>query len=161
MILSTPGAGFDWTARDTSATSISTGSACAPNERGSNIISHACGIADRADYPVVTVQEADLIGDSRGPCEGLNILYHELGHLVQSWSLPPADWFDVKQYYAAALTAGKYKNAYAATNPNEYFAEATEAYFLHVDPRDPSKDRAWLKTYDPDIYALLERNYGK
>lgn len=133
---------------------------CLSREAAAGIISHACGIADRADYPVATVNEADLTGDRRGPCQGLNILYHELGHLVQNWSLPPADYFDIKQYYAAALAAGKYKDQYAATNPNEYFAEATQNYFFHGE-LDGSKDRAWLKKYDPDIYALLVANYGE
>ncbi len=133
---------------------------CLGREAAANLISHACGIADRADYPVATVNEADLVGDRRGPCRGLNILYHELGHLVQNWSLPPADYFDIKQYYAAAVAAGKYKGQYAATNPNEYFAEATQNYFLHGDP-DGSKDRAWLRKYDPDLYELLARNYGQ
>lgn len=119
----------------------------------------ACGIADRADYPVVAVDELDMAGNRRGPCRGLNILYHELGHLVQGWALPPADYFDVRIFYQAALDAGKYNNAYAARNVNEYFAEATQAYFLHSDPAG-EHDRAWLQEYDPDLFELLARVYG-
>lgn len=119
----------------------------------------ACGIADRADYPVVAVDELDMAGNRRGPCRGLNILYHELGHLVQGWALPPADYFDVRIFYQAALDAGKYNNAYAARNVNEYFAEATQAYFLHSDLAG-AHDRAWLQEYDPDLFELLARVYG-
>ncbi len=123
------------------------------------LVSHACGVADSADYPVIAVNERDLIGDRRGPCSGLNILYHELGHLVQGWSLDHIDYLDVKVLYQRALDTGLYRREYAATNPNEYFAEATQAYFLSQD-RGGDKDRDWLKKYDPDLYAVIARVYG-
>jgi hypothetical protein len=132
---------------------------CLQGQVSATFFSHVCGVADRADYPVATANELDMLGDKRGPCAGLDILFHELGHLVQGWTLEPADYFDVKLLYQAALTAGKYKAAYAATNTNEYFAEATQSYFYHGQP-DGSHDRAWLRQYDPDIYALLARIYG-
>lgn len=132
---------------------------CLEGGRSSSIIEHACGIADRADYPVATVNEWDLLDDERGPCGGHNILYHEIGHLVQGWSLAPQDYFDVKYYYQAALDSGRYKNYYAATNPNEYFAEATQAYFYSVDQRG-AWDRDWLEKYDLDIWRLVDRIYS-
>ena len=134
--------------------------ACLADEQGPEFFSHVCGITDRADYPVATVNEADLLGDRTGPCGGLNILYHEVGHLVQNWSVDPRDWFDIKQFYAEALAAGKYRGQYAATNPNEYFAEATQDYFLYGDPAG-TEDRAWLQSYDPQLEALLARIYGE
>ena len=127
--------------------------------RNQDFFSHVCGVADRADYPVVTVNELDLLGSRRGPCEGLNILFHELGHLVQGWTLPQADYFDVRQYFQDALSAGKYADDYAATNANEYFAEATQAYFLSSDLQG-RRDRDWLADYDPQIFELLDRTYG-
>ncbi len=123
-------------------------------------VHNACGIADRADYPVVAVDELDMLGNRKGPCLGLNILYHELGHLVQGWTLTPTDYFDVRLFYQAALDEGKYKDAYAAKNVNEYFAEATQAYFLYAQPGG-GHDRAWLRRYDPDLYGLLARVYGE
>ncbi len=133
---------------------------CLTGTVNANFFSHVCGVADRADYPVATANELDLTGDSAGPCRGLNILFHELGHLVQGWALEPADYFDIKIDYQAALDAGKYRRQYAATNPNEYFAEATQAYFLYGEPGG-GKDREWLKQYDPAIYELLHRVYGE
>jgi hypothetical protein len=133
--------------------------ACLEERYGEGFFDRICGIADRADYPVATVNEADLLGERRGPCGGLNILYHELAHLVQNRSLPPPDYFDVKEYYARAMSAGKYKDFYANTNPNEYFAEAVQAYFLSTDPRG-RYDRDWLEAYDPEIYTLVERVFG-
>jgi hypothetical protein len=132
---------------------------CMDNMANQDFFSHVCGIADRADYPVVTVSEDDLLGKRSGPCAGLNILYHELGHLVQGWTLGPADYIDIKLFYQDALSAGKYRRDYANTNPDEYFAEATQAYFLSSDA-EGRKDRNWLKSYDPQIYDLLVRVYG-
>lgn len=132
---------------------------CLDNARSQDYFSHVCGVADRADYPVVTVNELDLLGDRSGPCRGLNILFHELGHLVQGWTLPQADYFDVRQFFQDARNAGKYEGDYAATNANEYFAEATQSYFLDTDPRS-GRGRAWLEQYDPPIYELLARTYG-
>ena len=132
---------------------------CLENARSQDYFSHVCGVADRADYPVVTVNELDLLGDRSGPCRGLNILFHELGHLVQGWTLPQADYFDVRQFFQDARNAGKYEGDYAAPNANEYFAEATQSYFLDTDPRS-GRSRAWLEQYDPAIYELLARTYG-
>lgn len=132
---------------------------CMDSVSNQEFFSHVCGVADRADYPVVTVNELDLLGKRSGPCAGLNILYHELGHLVQGWTLGPADYIDIRLYYQDALSAGKYRRDYANTNPDEYFAEATQAYFLSTDP-EGRRDRDWLASYDPQIYALVARTYG-
>lgn len=132
---------------------------CLDSAANDDFFTHVCGVADRADYPVVTVNEWDLTGDRRGPCRGLNILFHELGHLVQGWTLEPADYFDIRQMYQDALDDGKYQGDYAATNFAEYFAEGTQAYFLTVDPRG-DRDREWLREYDPALFELLDRVYG-
>lgn len=126
---------------------------------GEEFFSHVCGIADRADYPLVTVNTADLLGEPDGPCRGLNVLYHELGHLVHQWVLSPAEYIDVRIYYQDAVDSGVYGGgAYAMTNPNEYFAEGTQAYFTENDRRPTN--RAWLRANDPQLYALLEQVYG-
>lgn len=122
---------------------------------------HVCGVADRADYPVATVNELDLVGDPKGPCSGLNILYHEIGHLVQGWTISPADYFDIRLFYQQSIDTGIYKRGrdYATTNANEYFAESTQAYFLSQNPNG-TRDRAWLRRNDPDMFNLLAAIYG-
>lgn len=132
--------------------------ACLGRDAVGGQVAHACGIADRADYPVVTVNEADLLGEKAGPCLGSNILFHELGHLVQTWTLSPPDYFDIRQFYEDAKRSGKYGQAYAMINPNEYWAEATQAYFDRVAPA--AQDRRWLEENDPQIFAIALRVYG-
>jgi len=129
--------------------------ACLEKELGSEFFTHVCGVADRADYPVVTVNELDLLGDSRGPCGGGHVLIHELGHLVQSWGLGPTEYFEVRRLFQDAQNEGKYRNQYASTNANEYFAEGTQEYFTEGG----SRGRAWLERYDPPLFALLESVY--
>lgn len=133
---------------------------CLDDAGARDFFDHVCGVADRADYPVVTVNEDDLLGRRSGPCGGLNILYHELGHLVMGWVLPPADYFEVRQLYQDAISAGKYRGEYASTNANEYFAEGTQAFFLHTDLAG-RRNRDWLRRYDPALYELLARTYGE
>lgn len=127
-------------------------------EESERSFTHVCGVADHADYPVATVNERDLLGQRNGPCGGLNILYHEVGHLVQGWAIGPADAIDIRFLYQDALNAGKYEGAYARTNPNEYFAEGTQAFFLNGFG---GEDRDWLRGYDPGLFTMLESVYGR
>jgi dipeptidyl-peptidase-4 len=50
------------------------------------------------------------------------------------------------------------EKSYAMTNPMEYFAEATEAFFSRNDffPFD----RAELKQHDPELVQLLTKLWG-
>jgi len=54
---------------------------------------------------------------------------------------------------------------YAATNPNEYFAELTMWYvgsrgdYGHLEP-PPSPGADWLRGYDPEAFELLDDIYS-
>ena len=133
---------------------------CLEDSVTAGFFDHVCGVADRASYPVVTINALDLLGDGDGPCGGVNILYHELGHMVQSWSMAPADYFDARLLHYDATSAGLYEGDYASTNFREYWAEGTQAFFLHVGVAG-SRDREWLKAYDPALYDLLAIVFGE
>ncbi|MCA9249068.1 MAG: metallopeptidase [Planctomycetales bacterium] len=62
-------------------------------------------------------------------------------------------------YDEVLLFTGKTTRHYALTNPKEYFAESTEAYF-GVNDFYPFV-RAELRQHDPEMFALLERVWGK
>jgi putative heme-binding domain-containing protein len=94
---------------------------------------------------------------------------HELAHAYHDRDLPKG--FANPDIVAASVRAkesGKYdkverhfgngrpntvERAYAMTNPMEYFAEATEAYFGRNDFFPFTRDE--LKKHDPDMFALL------
>ena len=92
-------------------------------------------------------------------------LVHELAHAqhLEHWPETKRDIFEAWDH---AMKAGKYKAVreedrsehnpnYAAQNHLEYFAELSAIYFVggNYFPRD----RAKLKEYDPEGYALVER----
>lgn len=97
------------------------------------------------------------------------MVLHELSHAYHHQFLP--DGFDnppVKAAYGRAMKArlyakvlrisGREEKAYAASNPMEYFAEATEAYFGTNDFYPFV--RSELRKHDPDAYEMLARQWG-
>jgi hypothetical protein len=66
---------------------------------------------------------------------------------------------DEKRYETVLRINGKREKHYAATNPMEYFAEATEAYFGTNDffPYVRSE----LREHDPALFDLLTKVWGE
>ncbi len=97
-----------------------------------------------------------------------NFALHELAHAYHDRVLDRG--FDnprIKEQFAKAKASGTYEQverqdakgnrrldrAYAMTNPQEYFAESTEAYFSRNDFYP--FDREELKRHDPEMFQLL------
>ncbi len=64
-----------------------------------------------------------------------------------------------RRYESVLRSKGKKEKAYAATNPMEYFAEASEAYFGRNDFYP--FDRSELKRHDPELFALVDKLWHK
>ncbi len=96
------------------------------------------------------------------------VILHELTHAYHDQILGGYDEPRIKAAYDKAMKAGLYDEvllytgqkvrAYAATNPMEYFAEGTEAYFYRNDFYPFV--RAELKQHDPVLHDLLEEIWG-
>lgn len=129
------------------------------------------GLANRFTGEIVLVIEA--IGVAPATLPYCNFIFvHEFAHLVDytlSFRLPGPNVFDphfeprVKNAYGAALAAGLYQDAYAATDWREYWAEAVTFWFLPDmltgqvrTPAHVSK----LAQYDPAIVSLIEEVFG-
>ena len=99
-----------------------------------------------------------------------NFALHELAHAYHDRVLPNGfDNAELKAAYDVAKRSGKYDRverqdsegrkrydvAYAMTNPQEYFAESTEAYFTRNDffPFD----RKELSQHDPETLKLIDK----
>ena len=100
-----------------------------------------------------------------------NFALHELAHGYHDRALP--DGFgnpEIKAAYECAKASKSYEKverwfgngrpntqekAYAMTNPMEYFAETTEAFFSRNDFFPFTRDE--LKQHDPEMFKLLER----
>jgi hypothetical protein len=103
-----------------------------------------------------------------------NFTLHELAHAFHNRVITGGfDNAQIKAAYAHAKASGKYdkverwhgngkpntfERAYAMTNPMEYFAENTEAYFSRNDFLPFTREE--LRKHDPEMFALLEKLWG-
>lgn len=103
-----------------------------------------------------------------------NFALHELAHAYHDRVLAgPRGDDQIRAAYEKARAKGRYdrverwfgngkpntfERAYAMTNPQEYFAETTEAFFSRNDFYP--FDRAELDRHDPEMSALLGRLWG-
>jgi len=102
-----------------------------------------------------------------------NFTLHELAHAYHDRAL--ARGFaneEIKAAFEKAKASGTYDRverqdsegrkrmdrAYALTDPQEYFAEATEAFFTRNDFFPYTADE--LRQHDPEMFALLSRLWG-
>ena len=95
-----------------------------------------------------------------------SISVHEFCHTIDSAlaKIDPAWRGRLRKTFHNALDKGLWKNAYAGSNPAEYWAEISQAYF------DCSRVNNWnhaaiasreqLKIYDPDGYALVKNTFN-
>jgi len=104
----------------------------------------------------------NLPGD-RYPVE--NILIHEFSHTIHNFGLRSVDpKFDerLKSIYEHAVADGIWKDTYAATNREEYWAEGVQDYFdcNASSPRagvhNDVNTREELQQYDPRLFALID-----
>lgn len=97
--------------------------------------------------------------------KGESILVHEFAHIVHMVGIlginPDFD-NELETLRLKAIEKGLWKNTYAISNKEEYFAETVQSFFncnrhaaqpdgVHNDINTRSK----LKEYDPDVYNLL------
>jgi hypothetical protein len=102
-----------------------------------------------------------------------NFILHELAHSYHDRVLPMGfDNPEIQVAYEKAKASGTYnrvefrdsdgtksmERAYAMTDPQEYFAESTEAFFSRNDFYP--FNRAELKQHDPQMEKLLARLWG-
>jgi alpha-glucosidase len=94
-----------------------------------------------------------------------SIAVHEFCHTIDGAlrSLDPA-WRERKNaVYQGAIAKGLYRNAYAAGNPGEYWAEICQSYFdcnrVNNWNHGPIGTREQLKVYDPEGYELVRTTF--
>ena len=121
-------------------------------------------MAKAVEYHNIRIFEAEA---NRMP----NVTLHELAHgyhdIVLAKGFANAE---IEAAFTRAKESGKYdkvarhfgngkpntvEKAYAMTNPMEYFAEATEAYFTGNDFYPFTREE--LKTHDPDMFELIAK----
>lgn len=109
----------------------------------------------------------DLLGLPSSRYYGETIFVHEFAHgvLEAVRQADPVLYAQVERDYATARRKGRWKDEYASTSLEEYWAEGTQFWFnsnrLAVfDGRRILSDRD-LARYDPSLAAVLRATYGE
>ena len=79
-----------------------------------------------------TCAEENLLGYPGTRYYGENILVHEFAHAIMGLGIrtvDPAFFAEIQAAYKDAMAKGLWKNHYASTNANEYWAEGTQTWF--------------------------------
>lgn len=113
-----------------------------------------------------TCAEENLLGYPGTRYYGENILVHEFSHAIMSAirTVEPTLFAEIQEAYKEAMTKGLWKNHYASTNANEYWAEGTQTWFWsnyeYMDGATRVQSPDDLQAYDPKLYELLGRVYS-
>jgi len=114
-----------------------------------------------------TCAEENLLGYPGTRYYGENIFVHEFSHAIMGVAIRTADpalFESIQAAYRAAKAKGLYKDHYAETNANEYWAEGTQWWFWSnfewFDGTTRLQTPDDLKAYDPTLYDLLGRVYA-
>jgi alpha-glucosidase len=117
---------------------------------------------------LATCGEENLLSLHGDPYRAENITIHEFAHTIAS-NLRRADpdwWDELDGLYKQAMDEGLWASSYAATNIQEYWAEAVQSWFDCNTPRDDGRvhngiwNREKLKKYDPRMAEFLTETFG-
>lgn len=109
--------------------------------------------------------EENLLGLSLDRYDDESIGVHEFCHTIDGAlrSIDPTWSLRVRETFELAKNKGLYENAYAGSNPGEYWAEICQAYFdcnrINNWNHGPIGTREQLKVYDPLGYELVRTTF--
>ena len=113
--------------------------------------------------------EENLLAMNSDRYAGENILIHEFAHLIHLVGIAETNPdFDkeLQSIMNRAIAKGLWKDTYAISNKEEYFAECVQSFFnCNRYSEQPNgihnavNRRVKLKAYDPEMYELLKRYF--
>lgn len=108
--------------------------------------------------------EENLLRLEQDRYHGRDICVHEFAHAIRDYGLNQAVVDKFNQQYHRSLEKRLWVHSYAATNPDEFFAELTMWYFgthgdLGMTGTKPENGPEGLKQYDPGAFALFDDFY--
>lgn len=139
------------------------------NDTSINWDLRARGLGGTLRKPFSTCAEENILAYQIDKYHAEDITIHEFAHTIHNVGISPVypDFNDeLRAALDQALERGRWKNTYAATNIEEYFAEGVQSWFnVNAEVDNPDGDgkhnqintREELKRYDPALYALLQR----
>jgi alpha-glucosidase len=114
---------------------------------------------------LVSCGEENLLKLQKDKYHGRDICVHEFAHAVRNIGMSPSLRGRFDQQYQRSIAKGLWVNGYAATNPDEFFAELTMWYFgthgdMNMNEPKPEDGPDGLRKYDPEAYALFDDFYS-
>jgi alpha-glucosidase len=137
-----------------------------PEERGqpATLNARTRAIFNPGPPPNAFTGEENVLCYERDGWRGENLYVHEFGHALKEAGfemVDPSFAGTVQSAFDAAIAAGKYKDLYASSDVQEYWAEGLQSYFnVHTtwDPNDiNTRDR--LAAYDPTLFAIIDAKF--
>ncbi|MCA9081909.1 MAG: hypothetical protein KDA58_15215, partial [Planctomycetaceae bacterium] len=126
----------------------------------------ARGLGASKERPAVSCGEENLLCYPGDPYPKENILVHEFAHAIDEMALrqlSPDFAARLQATYTQARDDGLWKDAYAMTNPQEYWAEGVQSYFGTNRENDAVHNhvntRAELEEYDPRLFELIDHEF--
>lgn len=130
----------------------------------------ARGLGGTIARPATSCAEENLLCYPTDRYRGENILVHEFAHGMMHLGIRIVDpTFNSRlvDAFEEAIDSGLWASTYAASNPEEYWAEGVQSYFdTNVEAIPPNgihnhvNTRSELQSYDPRLFALIEEYYG-
>ncbi|MDR2680064.1 MAG: hypothetical protein LBC47_04555 [Tannerella sp.] len=129
----------------------------------------ARGLGGSPGNPFSTCAEENILAYQIDKYHAEDILIHEFSHTIHGagiLSIYPGFNRELQASLDAALAKGRWKNVYAATNIEEYWAEGVQNWFnvnAEVDNDDGDgkhnkiNTREEMKRYDPGLYEIISR----
>jgi hypothetical protein len=125
----------------------------------------ARGLGGTLEMPFSTCAEENVLAYQIDKYHAEDILIHEFAHTIHNVGIAPVyPEFNNELQTAldAAVVTGKWKNVYAATNIEEYWAEGVQNWFNVDNDNGDGKHnkintREELQRYDPRLYEILAR----
>jgi hypothetical protein len=141
-----------------------------PLPGGQSWNARARGLGATVDIPLITGAEENILCLPGDRYVGESILLHEFSHTVLNLGVEFTDANfkgRLNTAYTAAKNKGLWQNTYADDTVEEYWAEGVQNYYNTNIESIPSNGihneintRAELKTYDPDLFALIQEIFG-
>lgn len=129
----------------------------------------ARGLGGDEESSLTSCAEENLLCYQIDKYHAEDILIHEFAHTIHGAGIIPvnASFNDLLQEKLdKALSEGKYKRTYAATNIWEYWAEGVQNWFnVNAEVAVPDGKHNWVNTredmkkYDPDLYEIISQYF--
>lgn len=129
----------------------------------------ARGLGGSRRHPFSTCAEENILAYQIDKYHAEDILIHEFAHTIHNagiLAVDPGFNDELRASLDAALAKGRWKNVYAATNVEEYWAEGVQNWFnvnaeVNNDEGDGKHNkintREEMKRYDPGLYQIVAR----